>query len=190
MVRRHNLKRRYGCAPPCLRITTMKRTGTRYDLMLMAVIWGLTMTGCFLAQPAYEGRAARTANRLPLEGLAGNAAVWSTREVVIRYEAIRQGDRLVMDGRIERLGSINNFARIDNFRVWLHFLNTEGIIIGTRLLWAAGVGVDARLVRWTFSQRLPLPPRAAAFGFSYRGAFSESGSEQGGIAGWEVRQAP
>jgi hypothetical protein len=103
---------------------------------------------------------------------------------------LRQEDAFQIDGRVERLGPVKNFANINYFRISIHFLDAEGVIIESRLLWSAGVAADAKLVRWNFSQRCPLPDQAVAFGFSYRGAFSESGAEQNGKAGWEVRRAP
>jgi hypothetical protein len=157
---------------------------------LLLAVAGVLLIGCAGLALSYVGTAARPDNRLPLEGLRGRADVWQTRDVAIHYTTARDGEVVVIDGRVERLGPIKNFAHIDDFRIWLHFIDADGIVIASRLLWAAGVGGDAQLVRWTFSRRYGLPARATAFGFSYRGAFSETGGDQKGQADWEVQQRP
>ena len=152
-------------------------------LCLAAVI------GCAGLTPSYEGTSARPDNRLALAAIEGTSQVWQTRDVALHFTASLEKGALEIDGRVERLGPIKHFAWIDDFRVSIHFLDAEGIILDSRLLWAAGVGGDAFLVRWTFSRRYTLPPQASAIGFSYRGSFSENG-EDGGRTSWDVRQGP
>ncbi len=152
-------------------------------LCLAAVI------GCAGLTPSYEGTSARPDNRLALAAIEGTPQVWQTRDVALHFTAGLEQETLVIDGRVKRLGPIKNFGQIDDFRVSIHFVDAEGIILDSRLLWAAGVGGDAFLVRWTFSRRYTLPPQASAIGFSYRGSFSEIG-EDGGRTSWDVRQGP
>lgn len=170
-----------GSAP---RLAGLRRAGRLLPMLCWAAV-----VGCAGLPPSYEGTAARPENRLALGTLEGEPRVWQTREVAVHYRAALDKKALALDGRVERLGPIKHFDFIENFRVSIHFIDDEGIILDSRLLWAAGVGGDADLVRWKFSRRYALPPRASAIGFSYRGTFSENG-EDGGRTSWEVRQAP
>lgn len=151
---------------------------------------GVVLMGCIGLNTSYEGVQARSGNRLPLDALTDQAAVWQTRDLVLHYTASREGDMLRIDGRVERLGPIKNFDIINYLRVAIHFIDAEGFIVDSKRLWAADVVSDTRLVRWTFARRYRLPPRASAFGFSYQGAVSGRGANAAGRSGWEVRQAP
>lgn len=173
-----------SASSPAHRREWLQRAGrVLFLLSLSAVI------GCTGLTPAYKGTPARPDNRLALAAIEGASQVWQTRDLALHFTAVVEKEALVTDGRVERLGPIEHFAWIDAFRVSIHFIDAEGGILDSRLLWTAGVGGDAYLVRWTFSRRYDLPAQTSAIGFSYRGAFSENG-EDGGRTSWEVWQEP
>lgn len=151
---------------------------------------GAFLAGCAGLTLSYDGTLSRADNRMPLEAAGAAPSVWRTNDIAIHFTAVRTADDVAIDGRLELLNSVKNFSGIDDLRVNIHFINAAGIIIDSRLLWSAGVGADPTLVRWSFSQRFRLPSGTTALGFSYRGAFSESGDETGGQADWEVWQKP
>jgi len=90
----------------------------------------------------------------------------------------------------DRLNTIKHFSYAQFFRISLHFVADDGTIIGSERLWSAGVGRDVKLIRWEFSRQLSIPAGASAIGFRYRGAFSESGGDDGARADWEVWVRP
>ena len=166
-----------------------RRARRRRTGRLLSLLCWTALIGCAGLTPSYEGTPVRSENRLALAAPEDASRVWRTRDVAIHFTAVLEGKTFAVDGRVERLGPIKNFARIDDFRVSIHFIDNAGIILDSRLLWAAGIGADDNLVQWRFSRRYVPPPQTAAFGFSYRGSFSENG-EDGGRSSWEVRQGP
>lgn len=156
-------------------------------LMLLCVV-----IGCAGLQTSYEGTPARPDNRYPLASADGGPAAWQAKDMELDYESFVNNGVLEIKGTVERLNTIKNFSVVNYFRVSMHFLDGEGVILGSHLLWSAGSRVDAKLVRWTFDRQFPLPAGAAAIGFSFRGGFSDGGSGDSGSAqtGWEVWARP
>jgi hypothetical protein len=157
------------------------------DWLLLAVCAALM--GCAGLVPTYEGTPARPANRLPLKAMDGKADEWRTRDVAIHYTASVTADELRITGTVERLNTIKHFSAVKYFRISIHFITTDGVIIASKRLWTAGPGIDSTIIRWTFAQHYALPPETAAIGFSYRGIFSEGGSDNGEV-GWEAWERP
>jgi hypothetical protein len=159
-----------------------------FCLMLLS---GLVLGGCAGLLRGYEGTAARPENRLPLAAMADKTSVWRGKDVAIHYTAVMRAGELHISGSVERMNTIKHFSAVNSFRIYIHFLTTDGIIIASRLLWSAGPGIDSTIIRWTFDRQYPLPAGAAAIGFSYRGVFSDVGNEgSSGQTGWEVWERP
>ena len=151
----------------------------------------LVLSGCAGLLQGYEGTSARPDNRLPLAALSDKAAVWQRKDMAIHYTAAVKADDLHVSGSIERLNTIKHFSAVNYFRVYIHFLTADGIILSSKLLWSASPGIDSTLIRWTFDRLYPLPAGAAAIGFSYSGAFSDGpGRYASGHTGWEVWERP
>lgn len=151
----------------------------------------LILSGCAGLLKGYEGTVARPDNRIPLADLSDKAAVWQRKDVALHYTAAVNTGELHISGSVERLNAIKHFPAVNHFRIYIHFLTTDGVILDSKLLWSAGPGTDSTLMRWTFDRTYPLPAGAAAFGFSYRGVFSEGGGKDSpGQTGWEVWEKP
>jgi hypothetical protein len=155
-------------------------------LMCAAVI------GCAGLKTSYVGTPARPDNRHPLATTDGGPAVWQAKDMALYYQTTVSNEALEIKGTVERLNTIKHFSVVNYFRVSIHFLDNEGIILGSHLLWAAGNRVEEKLVRWTFEKEFSLPDGATAIGFSYRGGFADDGdSDSGpGHTGWQVLAQP
>ena len=169
--------------------TAVEATPLRWLLLslLCAVI-----IGCAGLETSYEGTPAHPDNRYPLATREGGPAAWQAKDMALHYESFVKNGALEIKGTVERLNTIKNFSVINYFRVSIHFLDGEGVILGSHLLWSAGSRVDETFVRWTFEKQFPLPAGATAVGFSYRGGFSDGGGGDSGSAqtGWEVWARP
>lgn len=150
-------------------------------ILLGGCAGGLAMT--------YQGQPARPENRFPIPALQGRETTWQGPELALHYTAVHQAGNFVIDGQVERRGPILKYPNVQDAAVYLHFLDAAGIIRDTKLLWSSLGFNSEKFVRWTFSRTWPLPPAAEAIGFSYRGSFYDSGSENGSDA-WEVWQRP
>ena len=157
--------------------------------LLLVLLW-VAVIGCAGLKAPYEGASARPENRFLLATIDGKSSLWQAKDIAIYYVAASAGDKVQINGTVERLNTIKNFPTINYLRVAVHFIADDGTIVDSKQLWSAGTNANDRFVRWTFSKEYPLPPGASAIGFSYRGAVSEGGGESGGQDGWQVWQRP
>lgn len=146
-----------------------------------------------MSAPPHIGKTSRPENRVPLASLPAGETTWRAKDLDVHYKAIRTGDGLEISGFVEFGANLAKFPLINHFRIYLHFIDADGRVIDSKLLWATGMQTETRFVRWTFQRQWPLPPEAAALGFSYRGAATEAGGDGDigtGKTGWEVEQQP
>ncbi len=153
----------------------------------------LALLACAAASAPHIGKTARPDNRLPLSALPEGETTWKAKDLDIRYRAVQAGDNFEISGFIDFGSNLGKFPMVGYFRVYLHFLDAQGVVLETHLLWSPGINQEARFVRWTFERQWPLPPDAVAVGFSYQGGAAEAGgkSKFGSTkTGWEVYRSP
>ncbi len=161
-------------------------------LAILVVLCLMLLSCAGKASAPYIGQTARPDNRKPLASLSADETTWAAEDLKLHYRTAMAGDSLNISGFVEFSSNLAKYPLINSFRVYLHFINSEGVILDTKLLWVAGIKQEMRFVRWTFERQWPLPPDTAALGFSYLGAASEAGGKSGNQSqtGWEVYQAP
>ena len=177
-------------APPDSRpgpIAVSRRTAAVIAISLLLLACAGTMSA------PYIGRTARADNRQPMTDPSGGEVTWRGKDLDVHYKGAQVGDLFEISGFVDFNSNLAKYPTIGYFRVYLHFVDAQGVILDSKLLWSAGVGRDASLVRWTFQWQWPPPPGTAAIGFSYRGALGEPGGD-GSFSqtktGWEVSRAP
>lgn len=139
------------------------------------------------------GKTARPDNRIPVANLPGGENTWAAKDLKIHYRAATAGEQFEISGFVEFNSNLAKYPMVNSFRVYLHFLDAEGMVLDSKLLWTAGGHRETRFVRWTFERQWPSPPGAVAVGFSYRGGASEAGGDSkfgSAKTGWDVYQAP
>lgn len=145
------------------------------------------------AHDLYAGQPARADNRFVLASIQGQEADWVTPDLSLHYMAQPSGDLLDINGFVKFSSNLGKYPAINYFRIYIHFIDAQGVIIATRLLWSAAANSEVRFARWSFQEKYPLPAGAQAVGFSYRGSVSESGGD-GSFnqtrTGWQVRRNP
>ena len=162
--------------------------------LVVIVGLGLSLLACArISAPPHIGKTSRPENRVPLASLPAGENTWRAEDLDIHYNVARAGDTLEISGFVEFGSNMAKFPLINYFRVYLHFIDADGRVDDSKLLWATGMRTETRFVRWTFQRQWPIPPEAVAMGFSYRGAATEAGGDGDlGTAktGWDVYQAP
>jgi hypothetical protein len=159
----------------------------------VAVLVSLAIAACATMSAPHIGKTARPENRVPLAALPQTETTWAAKDLKLHYLAVRSGDNLQISGFVAFDSNLAKFPVIKAFRVYLHYLDADGRVLDSKLVWATGVNSEYRFVRWTFERQWPVPPAATALGFSYRGSVSESGGDASvgqSRTGWEVYQAP
>lgn len=172
----------------------VRRPAARPARPAVVILLVLTLLACAgVGADRFAGRSTRPDNRFPLDALGAGEQTWSGKHLDIHYNAATQGDNLGIDGFVAFGSNIGKYPVINYFRIYLLFLDANGTVLETKLLWTSGGRSEVRFVRWTFEQQWRFPPGAAAIGFSYRGGVTESGgdSKKGqSQTGWEVYQLP
>lgn len=184
--------------PSCYPLNARYRCGqapvASFRRLAVLVAMALSLLACAgAAAPPYVGKTARPENRFPLASLSEGETTWPAKDLNIYYNAVLAGNVLDTSGFIAFKPNLAKFPLVTYFRVYFHFLDADGRIIDTQLLWAAGTRTEVRFVRWTFQRQWPVPPNAVAMGFSYQGGAAEAGGDSKfGTAktGWEVQQQP
>lgn len=183
---------------PCRHFSERYRSGLVFNVYLWRLGMFIALVPCLLAcagmsAPPHIGKTSRPENRVPLASLPAGETTWRAKDLDVHYKAVRTGDGLEISGFIEFGSNLGKFPLINYFRIHLHFIDADGRVLDSKLLWATGRQTETRFVRWTFQRQWPIPPGAAAMGFSYRGAATEAGGDSKfGMSktGWEVEQQP
>ena len=108
-------------------------------LMLFAVI-----IGCQSMALSYKGTPARPDNRFPLVASEGDPVEWKAKDMALYYEMAPEEGALDIRGTVKRLDSIKKYPVVSYFRVSLHFIDADGIIIDSHQLCSAGNQIDQR----------------------------------------------
>ena len=111
-------------------------------LMLFAVI-----IGCQTMALTYKGKPARPDNRFPLVASEGDPVEWKAMDMALYYEMAPEDGALDIRGTVKRLNTIRKYPVVSYFRVSIHFIAADGIIIDSHQLWSAGNQIDQRYVR-------------------------------------------
>ncbi len=153
----------------------------------------LALGGCATMSAPHIGKTARPENRNPLSDLPRTETTWAGKDLKLHYRAVQAGGDLEISGFVEFDSNLAKYPVVESFRIYLNYLDADGVVLDSKLLWATAVNSEQRFVRWTFERRWPVPPQATALGFSYRGGVGESGGDSSFSqtkTGWEVYQAP
>ena len=152
------------------------------------VLWGLW--ACATDQGIHRdaGRPTKPYSRISLQTTGDRQGRWQTNDIAIDFVYQRATDLFVMTGtsiqmagKIELQKRLYNFPVINHLRIWVHFLDDEGLIISTHRLWTASRRTDTRLIRFDFKRQFPLPPNTAMLTFSYEGKMTDGGGRPGGL---------
>ncbi len=168
--------------PSTTRVTRKK--GVTFCLLLATVFMTLScQTGSLFS---YAGKQARPDNRFEFEDGGPHLAHWESPDLMIDYEYDKSPDLLIMRGHITLQNKNAKFPSVKQMRVMIHFLDTEGFILGSGTVWLSGRWVPMILVNWNFERAWPLPPDTTKIAFSYSGTVGEQGQRHGDDGGGGV----
>lgn len=134
------------------------------------------------------GRPTKPYSRISLQTTGDHQERWKTNDIAIDFAYQRQTELFAMtgmaiqiSGQVELQKRLYNFPVINYLRIWVHFLDDEGLILSTHRLWTASRRTDTRLIRFDFQRQFPLPPNTAMLTFSYAGKMTDGGGRPGGL---------
>jgi len=142
----------------------------------MILLIGL-MIGCQSVLDPYTGKVVNEDSRIPLAEGGPYEGVWKTSDMSFQYSYVKDSDSLKISGNLALLvASCHRFAILDSLFVRINFIDAEGKLIQSKVLWST---VSSNYsYEWKIGERgVELPPDTAAIGFSYIGRLKEAGSD-------------
>ncbi|MGD8241234.1 MAG: hypothetical protein PVF59_00310 [Desulfobacterales bacterium] len=162
---------------------TMRRAHMGIGLLLCG-LWACAATDRGIYRNV--GRTTKPHSRITLNTAGDHQERWQTNDIAIDFSYQREADlfamtgmAIQMSGKVELQQRLYNFPVISYLRIWMHFLDEEGLILSTHRLWTASRHTDTRLIRFNFRRQYPLPPNATMLTFSYTGEMTDGGGRRG-----------
>jgi hypothetical protein len=138
-------------------------------LLMIAVI---AVAGCAERASTFKGDKVTQQNyMIPLK--EGNQqGEWKTNEVAIKFQYQLTPGILRIDGTVGLVGGFDiGFSYINNFVVNLLFMDNQGNVVGSTLIYAGDNNLSIP-IPMRFGGTIPMPGGAQQISFSYRGELS------------------
>lgn len=164
-------------------------------LKLLGIALISAMAGCQTTN-RYIGKTVPDPNRISLQQEKSQPSVWESKDLTFEYTWDRKSSQVSLNGEITLDRSYDQFETLNYLDLWVHFLDTEGKILESKLAWSvvSVISFMAEKKRLHVNSRLDLPENATAMTFSYRGSVSEGGGLVNGGGGdgtnWSFYKSP
>jgi len=156
------------------------------------VIWAcciIILHGCMGGMAGWKGHIVREDNRIPLEETAGKTSgVWKTGDLSLKYDYLKRGDRIQLDGEATLTDKLTHFTTLDYLSIMVQFLDRKGMVMGHEILYISSPRAWIPMVRLSFSRSFALPSETASMSFSYSGKVSDGGGDDG--IDWDFWSTP
>jgi hypothetical protein len=104
--------------------------------------------------------------------------VWKTNELSVTYQYQMTPEALKITGTTDLVGGFKlGFSQIHRLSVYLLFLDKQGIVIESPLIYSAGMERSIDTIPMNFERTIPVPEGTQAISFAYDGALTDGGSE-------------
>ncbi len=155
------------------RLISIFLLGSLYLLLLTALV------SCRSIFKGYNGLIVPAENLIVLQNEGSIEGKWQTEDISVNYLYSKNVDHLKISGRIDFDDSLKyNFNRLNDFTLWVHFINSDNTIVGNLLI-SPFTSLDM-IEEISFEKNVELPSDTQAIVFSYSGHVSEGGSGQYG----------
>ena len=171
----------------------IKRTAkTTYSVLVKGIIFGLVLgilTGCQTLNP-YIGKTVHEPNRIPISESSQAVHFWQTKDMSFDFKYSLDSSMLSLRGELSLDESYEQFETLNHLFLWVHFLDAEGKLLDSKVVWSAAytVAYTGEKKKWSVKSSLTLPLNATAVAFSYMGSVSQ-GSDEGGT-NWSFYKSP
>ncbi len=147
-----------------------------FGLVLLACgLWACASSGVNRS----VGVLTKPESRVDIQPGGPHAARWQTLDIALDFEYQWEQTQFDVRGTVELQKRIQAFTTLDHLRIRAHFLDAEGVILSTHLLWSAGnrASVHYGFVNFNFSRQYPPPAGTDMIAFSYSGEASDAGGD-------------
>ncbi len=135
-----------------------------------------TLMGCISFSSDYKGLIVPSENLIVLQNQGSHEGKWQAEDIFVTYHYTRSVDILKISGLIDFADSLKgNFTRLDDFDLWIHFVNSENKITGNIRIspFTAFNQIEAA----PFEKNVELPADTQAMVFAYSGRASDAGGQ-------------
>jgi hypothetical protein len=141
---------------------------------ILLMIAAFTIAGCGGSSVTYKGDRVTQQNYM-IQLIDGNQqGEWKTNEVAIKFQSQTTPEILKIDGTVELVGGFAiGFNYINNFAVSLLFLDNQGNVIGSSLIYAGDHNLSIP-IPMRFEGTIPIPGGARQVSFAYNGELIDS----------------
>lgn len=135
-----------------------------------------SLAGCQTTFNKYLGKQVPEYNRILLSEGKPQSSLWQTMDLVFQYTCLQESNKLSLSGELTLDESYDQFETLDYLNLWVHFLDSEGKILDSKLAWSATYSVawPGEKKRWSVKSSLDLPLNAIAVKFSYMGSVTQA----------------
>ena len=153
------------------------------------------LVGCQTTFNKYLGKTVPEPNRIPISEGKPPPSVWQAKDLVFQYTCLRESDKLSLSGELTLDESYEQFEILNYLSLWVHFLDSEGKILDSKLAlnMASSIAYTGQRKKYAVKSSLDLPINATALTFSYSGSVSQADElERGGGGGtnWRFFKSP
>ena len=155
------------------------------------------LTGCQTMFNRYIGKTVPDPNRISIPEGKPQSGVWQTKDLSFQYTCLRKSGKLSLTGELALNESYEQFEILNYLYLWVHFLDSQGKIIDSKLALSltSTVAYTGEKKQWSVKTSFELPVNATAVAFGYMGRVSQGGDEVpedggGGGSNWNFYKSP
>lgn len=171
-------------------VDSMRYRYCRYiKTTICIIITAGIVSACSPGLFTYKGAKVSQKNRMILLKQGEQQGVWKTNELAITYQYHLTPEVMKLTGNTELVGGFAiGFRRIKRLTVNLLFLDKQGLVIESPLIYSAGIDRAIDTLPMDFERTIPVPEGSQAISFAYEGELAESGTE--GSTFYNIWNAP
>jgi len=125
-----------------------------------------------------------------IKGSRNIQGIWEAEDLSLSYICSFKTNGLQINGKITLSTKLTHFTTMDHLRVWIHFVDSDGRIIGKRLVYTAAHRKWIDRLNLDVNRWMTVPQGSVALAFSYSGEVSDGLGGNGDRISWDFFKRP
>ena len=162
---------------------------------LLLFVMFSTLAGCQTTFNKYLGKTVPEPNRILLSEGKPQSSLWQAEDLSFHYTCLRESNKLSLSGELTLDESYEQFEILNYLNLWVHFLDSEGKILNSKLATniASSVAYTGQKKKYSIKSSLDFPLNGTAVTFSYMGSVTQVGEWRRGVGdgtNWTFFKSP
>lgn len=155
------------------------------SIIVIAMVVGL-FSSCMGTMPRAREKRVKQANQIDLVKANHEVhGVWNSNDLSLSYHYLVSDQTLKINADITLATKLTHFSVMDRLRIWLHFVNSEGRVLESRVIYTSPYRKSISMLNLGFRRSFPMPPNSVAMAFTYAGKVSEGSRDKDGGISWD-----